>query len=120
MNYFTIIITIMLGFNAVSITSHLMNQKFFNYYQFFFFFLTAEVNSEKKLRLAESCASINYTWKPKIGCYKIYKLGDYINQHKNWTEARKTCVNDGADLVYVYNVEDARVSRTLFLFSQLK
>lgn len=51
------------------------------------------------------CYRINYTYTPKIGCHKLY------TSIEKWTEARKICQKDGADLAIINSQEEAKVAK---------
>lgn len=59
------------------------------------------------------CESSNYTYTPKIGCHKLLNIQ---SNKTDWSEARKTCKDDGTDLAIVDTKAEEEVSR----FSILK
>lgn len=61
----------------------------------------------------DACKNVGYTWKSEHGCYKVYSyVKNAMEDNKNWTEARDICATDGADLITIDSIDDARVSWT--------
>lgn len=64
----------------------------------------------------DACEKIGYTYDQKYGCYKLYKF-DVKENFKNFTEGRKLCQKDGADLVIIDSKEKVEVSFMINLLS---
>ncbi|CAB3248103.1 unnamed protein product [Arctia plantaginis] len=57
----------------------------------------------------ESCGTQEYEYSKETGsCYKIYRV------HEIWSEANKTCANDGAYLVILNDEHEAKIVVEMF------